>query len=391
MKIIKAYLVLLSRLRNNEHYDFFQNIDGFILKKIKDISEIIAIWTSFHNFYLREDDIYKRSAKAVETKYINEIHQQRGAVFMLVRRSIEAALYNFDDKKKEAAVKLTEVNDNYKSAANAAMTESSALLHNMIEDLRKPRYVDAVAALGLTEAVEKLEELNEKFKDVYAERTQSLEASGEQGTMAEIRPVVDRSFKLFTDAVNSFYATANMSGKSDADNPYSSIITFINGFIEQYERIYSRRSPGFATGKKDDKPGIPGMPDTPSIPIPTLAVSSQEIGGVGGNGSSSYGSYMILNIEDTEALAEVLYPIAEGGILRLTSDTINDPPDFPIYDFELDEANKPIGIKVRTPRSDFAFDKPLYTIGDCKAEVYKDDDILAVLTGVQYPAMTGGL
>ncbi|MDR1356165.1 MAG: DUF6261 family protein [Tannerellaceae bacterium] len=390
MKIIKAYLVLLSRLRNNEHYDFFQNIDGFVVKRIKDISEIAALWTPFHTYYIREDDIYKRSAKAIETKYINEIHQRRGAVFMFVRRSIEAALYNFDDKKKEAAVKLTEVNDNYKSAANAAMTEVSALLHNMIEDFRKPRYEAAITTLGLTDAVEKLEELNEEFKNVYAERTQNIEASGEQGTMAEIRPIVDKSFKLFTDAVNSFYAAGNMSGRPDADNPYSSIITFINGYIEQYERIYSRRSPGFSTGKKDDKPDVPGIPDIPVTPIPTLAVASQVVGGVGGNGSNNYGSYMILNIEDTETLARVLYPAAKDGILRLTADDISDPPDFPIFDFELDGAGHPVGIDVYPSDEDYSFNKPLYSMGECKAEIYKGDSLLAILTGVVYPGMSGG-
>jgi hypothetical protein len=376
MKVIKAFKRLLHLLRNNEHVNFLMNIVAFVKVRRDSITEILPSWTAFLKQYEREDDIYKRNAKQVETKYIAEAHQERYDAFMMFRRSVEAAAYSHDAAIKDAYVKLNETLENYKTVTTAPITEVSALVYNMIEDLRKPRYAEAVEELDLEAVVDKLEDANIKFLDIYAERTQNMEEFEEQGNMKSIRPLVDSAFKAFADSVNSLYTIKKLAGVPDANNPALPIITYINGFIDQYEHIYAHRTPGYTIPDKDN-PGDDEDEEelTPDAGTPTLAISDQEV-------ESS--KRMLLIAEDQAAFERVLYPAAEGGIMLLTSDEYNDYNEFPISEFEMD-GGKPVGLVVSPPSEGMVFRKPIYIMVSAHADVIKDGELLATLTGVVWP------
>jgi hypothetical protein len=365
---------LITRLKNNEHYDFFMNIVDFVKDCVSAIPEIAVLWASFMKQFTKEGEIFKRSAMAVETKYIKEANLRRSGAYMLIRRSIEAASYSPDSKKKNASEKLGEVLRNYKSIASVAMTEVTALVANMIEDFRKPRYSGSVTELGLVDAVSSLEEVNNEFKEIYKERVLNMETSEVQGTMTYIRPIVDKAFKVFVDGINTHYSEGKLSGIPDDKNPYYKVIMFINGYIDQYERIYAHRTPGHTTTGKD-KPAA-GDEEDETIPVPALAISSQVI---------ESASRMLLVMADPQAFTTALYPTAGGGTLVLSSDTFTDYPNFPITDFEMD-GQRPIGLIVAPPKDDLSFNKPLYSAGPCRAEVIKDDTLMATITGMEWPA-----
>jgi hypothetical protein len=386
MKVIKAFKRLLHLLRNNEHVNFLMNIVTFVKARADSIQEIILLWNAFLKQYDKEDDIYKRSTKMVETKYIAEAHQERYNVFMMFRRIVEAASYSDEANVKDAYTKLSEIIDNYKTVTTAPMNEASALVYNMIEDLRKPRYSCAVTKLGLTDAVDKLEAANIKFIDMYSDRTQNMEELGEQGNMRTIRPIVDEAFKAFAGGVNSLYMMKKLAGIPDDQNPALPIITYINSFIDQYERTYARRTPGYTISDKPDNGGNDGdddlIPEPVEPQIPELAVSEQYI--------ENYKA-MALIMADQEAFVAALYPIAAEGVMILVAEPSLDGThtNFPIWaDFEMD-GDKPIGLFVRPPEENFKFVSPLQSIGECTAEVRKDGVILAILTNVKWPASDG--
>ncbi|MDR1343970.1 MAG: DUF6261 family protein [Tannerellaceae bacterium] len=381
MKLIKKFKRLLHLLRNNEHFDFFRNIIDFVKGCEANIQEIQAPWKVLSKQFEREDDIYKRSAKASETKYIVEANRKRGDSYMMLRRSIEAASYSQDAKVKEAAVKLNEVIENYKTASSAPMTEVTSLVYNMVEDLRKTRYSEAITVLSLESEVDSLEATNEEFNKIYSERVQAMEHNEEQGNMREIRRVVDTAFATFADSVNALYTITKLAGTEDGKNTAMSIITFINGYIDQYEHIYAHRTPGH-TMPDNDKPSIDDDDEfeTPETQIPVLAVASQEV-----NSSASMSVYLA----DQAAFAKALYPIALEGTMTLVSDEVSEAyRNFPIFEFEMED-DRPVGFSVFVPRDGYTFDKPLHSMGNCHAEIYKDDQIIAILTDMQWPATTG--
>ncbi|MDR1356536.1 MAG: DUF6261 family protein [Tannerellaceae bacterium] len=369
MKSIKNYSRMVHLFKNSEHYDFHKYVSDHTLPRISLIPESKPSWMVFHSLFEKEDIIFKRSSKSAETKYINDENQKRHGAFSTIRRKVSAGEISFDPVEKAASILLTEVLDNYKGISTASMVDASALIVNMLQDLGKERYSKAVGALDLTAAVSALEEANDVFRALYEERFQNLETIETQGTMKEIRVQVDKSFKLFTQSVDAVYAAAKLSGKEAPEA--EEIIDYINGAIDQYERVLAHRGHAFA-GKKPEG-------DEPEMPVPgtpTLAVSAQEI-------VDDY--TMLLTMADRAMFELMIYPEAKGGKIILSADDVHDYyNEFPVKDFDVVDG-LPAGLLVSPPDAGFKFNKPMYSLGPCHAELFKDDALLAVLTGVEWP------
>ncbi|MDR1356514.1 MAG: DUF6261 family protein [Tannerellaceae bacterium] len=248
---IKVKSRLLNRLRNDEHAALLGSIDILIEANSEALPEIQPLYGNFHRLYREEGGIYKRDATAVETKFIVAVHRTRRAAFILVRRSVEAASYDDDPALRDAAAMLKEVLRNHRSVTTVSMYEVTPLVHNMIEDLRKPRYVAAVTTLGLDAAVGKLEARNEEFRDIYLERAHNREVFDIQGSMEGIRPKVNSAFLDLAGGINAYYLSKRLSGKADAENPYRDIIVSIDGFVEQARLNLERRRRGAHRAKDD--------------------------------------------------------------------------------------------------------------------------------------------
>ncbi|MDR1344870.1 MAG: DUF6261 family protein, partial [Tannerellaceae bacterium] len=182
MKNVKSYSVTVRMLRNAEHFDLFRFISTHTNPLIGSVPVAQPTWNVFYNWFQKEDIIFKRGAGSIETKYINEANSERHNAFSMFRGSINVAVNSFDAAEKDAAVKLTEILKNYKAIGTASMTEVDALIINMIQELANPRYADAVDKLGLTAIIDNLEETNDKFRKLYEDRAQKLEASEATGS-----------------------------------------------------------------------------------------------------------------------------------------------------------------------------------------------------------------
>ncbi|MDR1357140.1 MAG: DUF6261 family protein [Tannerellaceae bacterium] len=372
---IKISPSFYNRLRNNEHVGLFTNIDVVLEEKKAELPEIQPLQQGFHKLYKEEEEIYKRDAMAVETKFIADANQTRRDAFRVVGLVVEMAELGADPAAKDAAVLLREVLHNYRSVPLAPMNEVTPLIHNMIEDLHKPRYSTAVTTLKLGDAVDRLEQVNDDFNEIYAERSHSQEISGIEGKMRDIRRKVNKSFFNLSEGINSFCVAKKLLGVADAANPYWNVIVLIEGFIDQAQRVLEHRLPGSPAGSgnsggdNDDDVEIPGHG------VPTLAISSQTIVSA---------TSMLLVAEDQATFAMTLYPAALDGIMTLSADDYNDYHDFPITAFEMD-GGKAVGFTVAPPQDGMAFRQPMYVMTQARAEIIKDGKTLAILTGVVWP------
>ncbi|MDR1344858.1 MAG: DUF6261 family protein [Tannerellaceae bacterium] len=377
MKSVKAYSKLVFRLRNSEHFDFFEYIIQTVKPRINSVPAVVPMWNPLVPLFEKEDIIFKKSAKSYETKYISEANKQRYDVYMMMRRRIESAVFSFEEPEKDAGVKLTEILDNYKGIGSATMSDTSALITNMVQDLElKPRYSEAAAYLGLTNVISRIKKENEAFREIYMERAQSLEESELKGTMKDIRVQVDKSFKTFTQYLNASYTAASVTGSKDLE-AIAALIDAVNAVIDQFERAMSYRIPGLRSNDKND--GDNG-PSAPVEQTPVLNVADQEV---------TSPSYMKITFTDPQAYADALYPDALYGTLKLTSETVSSPfNEFMISRLDMDDET-PVGFSVYPPNDKFVFDKPYFSMGECRGEVYKDDELLAIIEGLGWPATTG--
>ncbi|MDR1644865.1 MAG: DUF6261 family protein [Tannerellaceae bacterium] len=249
MKTVTHFSSLLTRLRNGEHYVFFQVIVQFGQTYIAGMSELRKLLNAIVRLFEKESKIYKYNPKSPITASLNEVNRQRIDARMLVLRQIEAASYSPHPAVKEAAKALAWILDNYKGVNHASMVEMSAMLDNMVSDFRLPRYAGAVATLSLGEAIDSLEEVNNNFIALYQKRTHSIGAIHRLGFMADIRPKIDQAFALFVEALNALLAISLLEGNTATANACQELINRINETIANFERIYTRRSGRNVSGR----------------------------------------------------------------------------------------------------------------------------------------------
>ncbi|MDR1646012.1 MAG: DUF6261 family protein [Tannerellaceae bacterium] len=379
MKAIDTKLSFVGKLHNSEHFEMHEEINQGVAGKEEKLGDVLPRWNSYVAHFHVEDDIYKRAAKSVETKYLHGLDHDRRDVFRMFRKRNDAASVSFDPVEKAAAEKLTEVIENYKNIATGSLVDVSALAFNMIQTLRLPRYAAAVTTLALGPAVNKLEELNEEFKALYVERAENINAATDLGAMKDIRPKTDKGLALVIEGVNALYVSAVLAGNTALAAALEEIIDLINSIIRQYRRIYAHRA---GSAGSPDKPDDDTDDDTDIVPsVPSYAIAAQGV---------TDGSTMYVTLADPDSAAE-LFAQAVGSTLILLLDPeaeVTRFDIFPITGLELSQesgsTDKPIGLKVG-PQENSIFDVPTYNAGPCTAWVEKDDLILAHLTGAFYP------
>ncbi|MDR1644591.1 MAG: DUF6261 family protein [Tannerellaceae bacterium] len=367
------------KLRNAEHYDMFGHIRTKLLTMQFKTASLAAQVNSFLQTFSNEEVIYKRYVRKADTRQVKKTHSARHKGLMAFKRTLEAASYSLNPQIKEAADAILLILGNYGDAFRAPMTEVTALVSNMILDLKLPKYAASIALLpGVEDAIDRMEQENKDFNDIYVERTDLEEDMKEEGSLYEARMKTDHSFASLVEAFNVLYRLNEMQHPKDPDVSavLGEIIHFINSFLHRYESIYSRRNPK-TPSDDSNKPSTPDE-DVPGDTIPELTFSAQVI--VADNRMALRADAIILAI---------LYPASEDGAVRIFSPETETFVDFPVAGIETDTDGLTIGLLVDPPAANETFDKPFFGFGVAEADIVnKDGTILALLQGLQYPSMT---
>jgi hypothetical protein len=371
MKKVNKFIRLVRRFRNSDHYEFYKEIIRFAMRYKEDMGELRKLLLAFEAAFQKEDKIFKRSIRSYETPEVGETNQKRLIVFRRIKLYVDAAHYDKNPAKQAAATALDFVLNNFKSIPTVTSTQASALIINMIQDLRLPKFATHVATLDLTDAVDDLEAANEAFETIYFEREQSQGNALLEGNMKYARPLTDKAGKNFAEGLNSFYLIAKLGNNAADMEILGAIIDGINNTIHNYDRKYAHT--GGASGGSKPKPAEPG--------IPTFAIAAQAV---------TDGSTMYVTLSDPDSAADFFAEAVGATLILLFNPEAGVAAFdlFPITGLELSqesgETGKPIGLKVG-PQANSVFTVPTHNGGPCPARVEKDDVILAHLTGAFYP------
>ncbi|MDR1644642.1 MAG: DUF6261 family protein [Tannerellaceae bacterium] len=388
MKLIRFILSFMRRLRNAEHYDFYNNIANQLKSITFKPASIVPLVENFLQSFQREDTIYKRYLRQQDTIQVKDAHDKRRKSITALKLVVETGLYSNVPQVAEAAKALKAITDNYAEAVRAPMTEVSAMVANMIQDLLLPKYANAVSTVSLTDAIDRLKQDNDDFMTVYYERASSWEDEKDEGRLADARNQTDVDFGKLVDVINILFQANELQNPKDAEvsTILGGVIHTISTYIHQYETIYSRRSPRFHAGK--DQPGLPdnGGNGEGGNTTPNFIISAQTIlGSV--SGSSNIGDQMSLLAADPAAFADILYPEARNGVMKIFNPETDLYENFPVAEFLYDsDGTTPVGLIVGPPSAKVTFDKPFTGFGDIQTvEIIKEGELLATLSNVQYP------
>ena len=222
--------ITLRNLRNNMHFSFMRSILEMLQTQAAAIAHITEPLTAFAAIVADEDaslDIVKRYEL---TEQIHDEDHRRDTAFYGMREIIRSSMRHFDAGKRDAAIRLDTVFEDYKKAPKKPLPEESADIHNLAQRIETLN-ADLVL-LGLGDWFNEMKQANNNVMAFTASR-ESEAAARAQVKMKSIRAEADATY---TEITSRLEAAATLEG---ADS-YNSLFGEINARIAEYNTIIAR-------------------------------------------------------------------------------------------------------------------------------------------------------
>jgi hypothetical protein len=232
MKKVKR--VNLQHLHNEEHFQFISAIltvlNGAQASIKTYLTPLIATLAELCD---REHSALEKIRKSLLTGEIDRLDKQRDSVFHGLTLIAEGFGHSTLAAEVEASHEVLLVTDHYGNVAIKSYNEETALIRNLISDLRT-RYSTALNSLNLTRWVNELETLNTEFDNLMNTRFDESAHTLEMENVRDIRRLVDPAYLNVVAAVET---GSLLDGASD----YRSLIDELNARIDYYRNTLATR------------------------------------------------------------------------------------------------------------------------------------------------------
>lgn len=247
METIRKKKTLLLRLKNAEHFNLHEEIITYIIERIESIPKIQQMFRNYIMCFEKENEEFKKFTRLPETKVVVELEKMRNHTLIHIRKINNLATISDKEEERFAAERIGNILHIYKDATRVAYTENSALITNLLEDIRKEENIPFAKMLLLLPLLDRLEKENEEFKEIYLQRT--LNNNSIQLTQA--RANTDKSFFKIADTINALYTAAKLLEDSEESLPIQEeIVDAVNQILRNAENIYALRVPSYMISKK---------------------------------------------------------------------------------------------------------------------------------------------
>ncbi len=173
--------------------------------------------------------IVNRRRKLASTAQLKELDYNRDLGLGLAGTVIRAYRTSLVPLKREAALRLIIVIDDYKGIHTHEYRKQTAEMRGMLAELAKPEHAADLAILGLTEDVAALAEVHQAFEDALMGKMAELEDHVVQGDI-ESEDLVEEINGIYEEIVQVVNAYAIIQ-PSEAN---SAFIKSVNGIVEGY-------------------------------------------------------------------------------------------------------------------------------------------------------------
>ena len=279
MKKIKGITrKLRSNARNGEHVDYHTNVTEAITPEFAEKYKISKQYSTYTGWFGQEKLIYKPNTGFEQTEDIEAKDRIRDEIALYLKGQIESNLYCPIEAKKAAAKLLEHAMRPYADAHNKSYAENTAEINAWVAVLKSDTYAPAVTELALDEAVAKLDEANQDFKETLNARSREKRKRDEQETMKTIRPKVDDAYVSLVNAINALYLANEIATQDEETRTeLGAVIDEINSLIAQLEDVLERR--GVKPGTDDEEEEEPESEPEPTPVTPEITAVYQKEGG----------------------------------------------------------------------------------------------------------------
>lgn len=236
-----------SRFRNNDHFQFMTDVNTLITNATPAALNIEEAVTDFNAAFTALNNVFKVDSGSVLTAAIGGADVKRDSTWSAIYMRIRATLMGPIDLEIEAAEKLKRIFDLYGNVRQLGLTEESAALNNLVDDLEKEENATLCNVIGITRWVAALKELNAQVQSLMLERRAEA-AHKLSGDVKAAREVIDPLYVKIVARLNAL-VELDMATPETYD-----FITLLNKQIKDFEEIMAARKGRRNAGEEDNDP-----------------------------------------------------------------------------------------------------------------------------------------
>jgi len=228
----------LTRLRNEEHFQFFTSLRDLVLVFTALALKIEVLFNLFLVAYANELaalDVVRKNAISDD---LVDADEERDSVFRGLSDAVKSALNHFNADIRAAAKRLQVLLDTYGNLAIKPYDAETGGLNSLINDLNTT-YTADVNTVGLVGWVTELKAKNKAFDDLKNHRY-SDEAAKTILRMKQERVKTDAIYRQIVERINALVVV-------EGEAAYAGFVNELNKRIEEYDNTISIRR---AKGKK---------------------------------------------------------------------------------------------------------------------------------------------
>lgn len=231
----------LKRARNSEHYEAHKELIAIITPEFTDAYGISHLRKTWVDLFAREEESYNTNVSYENTPKIQELDRTRERQFIFISKIIELMTCSIKEEQKEAAKRLAFVIKPFKRSHRQPYACTSAEFTVFVQRLRKPENAAAMSLLKLGPELDRLDQMNEEFKDIYHERIMLEYKRHIAEKMKDIRPKTDDAFHELVLMINALYRINKLVEHDEAKTEQiNKVIDDVNAILLRLQRTLSQ-------------------------------------------------------------------------------------------------------------------------------------------------------
>ena len=231
----------LKRARNSEHYEAHKELIAIITPEFTDAYGISHLRKTWVDLFACEEESYNTNVAYENTPKIQELDRTRERQFIFISKIIELMTCSIKEEQKEAAKRLAFVIKPFKRSHRQPYACTSAEFTVFVQRLRKPENAAAVSLLKLGPELDRLDQMNEEFKDIYHERIMLEYKRHIAEKMKDIRPKTDDAFHELVLMINALYRINKLVEHDEAKTEQiNKVIDDVNAILLRLQRTLSQ-------------------------------------------------------------------------------------------------------------------------------------------------------
>lgn len=238
----KVNAIYLNKMRNSEYFELQTDLNNMLPGVLPSNPSVDKGLADFATLYQAIDTAMRIDSGSALTSILKTEDKKRGNTWKGMDLLIDGYLHSSVEEEVESALRIRRVFDVYGDFRSRSYNEESNDGRNLVQDLEKPKNMEACALINIDSWVPRYKSQLESFKALQNERN-SENAFKASGDVRTIRTEMDNVYRNIIAKVNAFVELGMATPEIE------NFVKLFNSKLKGYEDTLAMRE-----GRKNNEP-----------------------------------------------------------------------------------------------------------------------------------------